>query len=381
MQKNSIIFICPDYHCSFFYRDELRKRGWKADIFVPYGYPKKLLYNEDGLIMMDELYKNGEVSHNKAIMNFLFHIIFNYKFHFYYSNPDTLLFNVDYGHYFKKFFKESFRNHLFLSKFFGCKIINNPSGCIEEETKENFSKLDNGNVCGNCGWGSDVCNDARNKGRFEMLKRYVDLFVGNGTLDSTQYKATHFKYKCIDLNLWRPELEVPQKYLLPATDNLRILHSFYNKDREHSGKNIKGSPFILDAIERLKKEGHKVEYMFINDVPSTDMRYYQIQADIVVEQLIYGWWGSTGVECMALGKPVVCYLRPSWKTNFFKTFPEYDELPIVEADTSSVYDVLKKLVTDKEYRAQIGKNSRFFAERHFDMTKNAGELSDLLLGL
>ena len=39
------------------------------------------------------------------------------------------------------------------------------------------------------------------------------------------------------------------------------------------------------------------------------MRYYQVQADIIVEQLIYGWWGSTAIEGM-LGKPVTVILIP-----------------------------------------------------------------------
>ena len=86
------------------------------------------------------------------------------------------------------------------------------------------------------------------------------------------------------------------------------------------------------------------------------MLYYQLQADIVVEQLIYGWWGSTGIETMALGKPVVCYLRSEWKENFLNHFKEYSSLPIVEADTSTIYEVLKKLTIDDDYRRKKRRN-------------------------
>ena len=95
------------------------------------------------------------------------------------------------------------------------------------------------------------------------------------------------------------------------------MHGFHNKGREQNNKNIKGSPFIKLAIDRLIKEGHEIEYLFLNDIDSNKMRYYQTQADIIVEQLIYGWWGSSGIETMALGKPVICYLRDEWKNNFF----------------------------------------------------------------
>ena len=138
---------------------------------------------------------------------------------------------------------------------------------------------------------------------------------------------------------------------------------------------------MLAAVERLKHEGHAVDYFFIDNKPSNQMRFYQAQADIVVDQLIYGWWGSTTVEASALGKPVVCYLRPSWKQFFLKTFPEYDDLPIVEADTNTIYEVLKKLVTDAEYRRQKGRESRIFAEAHFDPVKNTQALIETLESL
>jgi glycosyltransferase involved in cell wall biosynthesis len=111
------------------------------------------------------------------------------------------------------------------------------------------------------------------------------------------------------------------------------------------------------------------------------MRYYQVQADIVVDQLIYGWWGSTAIEAMALGKPVICYLSPSWKEIFLKRFPEYTSLPIVEGNTQNIYEVLKRLTTDKDYREQKGKESRLFAEKHFDVKKNARELEKIFLTL
>jgi glycosyltransferase involved in cell wall biosynthesis len=185
----------------------------------------------------------------------------------------------------------------------------------------------------------------------------------------------------VDLDVYRPDIEVPREFKLPPSQNLRVLHSFYNKGRLNEGKNIKGSPHLLAAIDRLKFEGYLVEYYYLTDVPLVEMRYYQVQADIVVDQLIYGWWGSTAIEAMALGKPVICYLTPSWKRLFLERFPEYKSLPIVEANIKNIYDVLKRLVVDKEYRNQKGKEARLFAERHFDVKKNAYELEKLFLKL
>ena len=118
--------------------------------------------------------------------------------------------------------------------------------------------------------------------------------------------------------------------------------------------------------------------LYITDMEPKNIRFYQVQADIIVDQLYYGWWGSTGMEAMALGKPIVCYLRQSWKDLFFKTFKEYNHLPIVEANTSDIYEVLKKLVIDKQYRQLKGEESRKFAESHFNSETNSIELIKLL---
>lgn len=383
MNRKSILFMLPDYHCSFFYRDELRRLGWKADIYVANSYPEKLLYSDKDILRAPSIrgfFWFGKYLEALLRCWFYLAVFWRYKYHFYYGGIDQFkFFEQKLG--LTRVLGDSFRVHLWLAKLFKKKVIHLPSGCLEEETKANFSKLDGGNVCGNCGWERGLCDDKLNIARFNLIRKYADMVVGTGSLDSTQYKATHFKYKALDLDLWHPGISIPEKFRLPPTENLRILHSFFNKSRENGGKNIKGSPFILDAAERLKQEGHKIEYMYITDVPIRDMRYYQVQADIVVEQLIYGWWGSTFIETSALGKPVVCYLRSSWKEFFFKTFPEYDELPIIEANTSNIYEVLKRLVMDHEYRQLMGRKSRQFAEQHFDSKKNAQAMADLLLKL
>ena len=135
---------------------------------------------------------------------------------------------------------------------------------------------------------------------------------------------------------------------------------------------------MIKAIEDLKNEGYKIKYLYIQDKHLKEMKYYQVQADIVVEQLIYGWWGSTGVETMSLGKPVICYLRESWIKNFHNYFPEIKSLPIVEANVFNIKDVLRNLITDQVYRNKVSSNSREFAEKFFDVNKNIFPLISLL---
>jgi len=207
------------------------------------------------------------------------------------------------------------------------------------------------------------------------------MSIGLGFFNSTQLKMTHMKYRSIDLKLWSPDLEIPENFNLPDTGKLRILHTFFDEGRMFEGKNIKGSPIIVAAIKKLEAEGYPVEYVFFRDRHIAEVRFLQAQADIVVEELLYGMWGSTGVEVMALGKPLVTYLRPEWKDFFLKTFPEYSSLPIIQANVKNIYEELKKLVIDTDYRRRKGQESRCFSEAHFSPEMNTKAFAKLLEAL
>ena len=207
---------------------------------------------------------------------------------------------------------------------------------------------------------------------FKTIRRYSDFNIGFGVLDSSQYRAHHMKYKAIDLVDWRPDLEIPTYFQLPPTSKIRILHSFMFQEerRIQQGGCIKGSAYIQNAIERLKSEGYEIEQLSFDGIPSTDYRFYQSQADIVVEEIIRGSWGSTAVECMALGKPVVTYIRSDWEKRYYSLFPDTKPLPLVNANKWTIYQVLKELLDDLPNLSIIGDRSRDFAIKHLNPEKN-----------
>ena len=236
--KKSILFIIPDYHCSFFYRDEFRKLGWKADIYVPWSYPSKLLYSDQDIIRPLKI-ANEKIKLNRFLNHLL--VLFSwlskfwkYKFHLYYGRPPIITF-FDKKLKLNKIFGEDFLIELWLAKLFRIKLIFLPTGCHDEESKENFSKLDDGKVCDNCGF-FNKCSDLVNNQSFSRIRRYFDLQIGVGTINTSQFPFTHIKFKSINLNLWNPDLNIPSKYKLPKTNNIRILHSTY---LEKSGRNWK----------------------------------------------------------------------------------------------------------------------------------------------
>ena len=378
--KNKILFVSPDFHSTFFQAKELKALGWKASIYVTFSYPRKLLFTDKNVYGLKKIKSNFFLIKIVNILIQTLELLYigsKHDYIIYYGYPSGL---TTLNSVFK--FIPNFSFEFFSFKtLFKKKIIFQPSGCREEMLKQDFLNFDQ-NVCTNCGF-FEKCNDEKNKNQFSLIKKYSDLNISFGFFNTPHYKNTHFKYKSIDLNLWSSVIKIPEEYLLPKAKGIRILHSNFLKQsgRDYNNKNIKGSPFIIAAIEKLQREGFEIEKMIIENVPSNKMRFYQAQADIVVDQLIYGHWGSTAVECMALGKPVICYLNKKWKENFIKNYPEYDSLPIIEADTSNIYSVLKKLILDKEMRDNAGIASRKFVEAHYNPKTNAKILQEQLLKL
>ena len=373
-KKKSVCFFRPDYHATFAHLDALRDLGWRAEVFTPKDWPDQLLFDRS-------VRRHRNYWKLRSSIWGIFYVIYavaRFRHFIYYGNPPFNVFKID--RILKTKADNPFSIELWVFRLFRRKVIYLPTGCLDTLPQRKFSLLDNGNVCGNCGI-QDRCNDVLNDANFKMIRKYFNFGFSDGSLESSEYPTKVFPWKAIDLELWSPNLEVPADFQLPETSAIRIMHSSFleKSGRNWMGRNIKGTPHVVAAVERLKSEGHNVEYVFADNLHIADVRFIQAQADIVVEQLIYGWWGSTGVETMALGKPVVCYLRNEWKENFFRNFPEYDSLPIVEADTATIYDVLKQLVLDEKLRERKGRESREFAEQHFSPEINARKLESLLL--
>jgi glycosyltransferase involved in cell wall biosynthesis len=194
------------------------------------------------------------------------------------------------------------------------------------------------------------------------------ILIGGNRIDFNDDPRCHEvpEFYCLDPDFWRPDLEVPASYRVDIPDStVKIYHGVGNFDARSdtaTGRNLKSTHIYVPLIEEMKREGRDVELMFLSRVPSREVRYYQAQADIVVDMLTFGMFGANVREAMMLGKPVVNYLRPEFMDQMRAEVPEYvDELPIVNATPETVGDVLRDLVDDEEKREEIGRRSREFA--------------------
>lgn len=134
---------------------------------------------------------------------------------------------------------------------------------------------------------------------------------------------------------------------------------------------FKGTAFFQKALEELKAEGLKFHYKEVTKVPNEELKALMAKADIYLDQLHLGWYGVAAIEAMALGKPVVNYIREDLEANFGETIPLYN------VNVDNLKSKLKILIQDVELRKEIGRKARQFVERHHEPNKAIKNLIEI----
>lgn len=199
--------------------------------------------------------------------------------------------------------------------------------------------------------------------QIERWQKYAD-FVFSGC-EWVDYMTYWDKLMLAHFSINTDEIE--PKYYEMSDKPIRLLHA-------PNHKNIKGSDFFHKAVEELKKEGFKIEYEEIRGLPNAEVQKKISQCDIVLDQLIIGWYAMTALEAMSYGKPVVCFLRKDLEDLYIhEGILKQDELPHVNASYKTIKDELRHLLRNKELIINIGKKSRVFVEKHHS-TESVGKV-------
>ncbi|KAA5533769.1 glycosyltransferase family 4 protein [Taibaiella lutea] len=133
----------------------------------------------------------------------------------------------------------------------------------------------------------------------------------------------------------------------------------------------KGSNIIFEVIKELQAK-YSFDFKLLNDLPRNEVLEIMAGADIFIDQIIVGSYGTAAMEAMSLGKPVMCYIMPE---TFEAGMPK--ECPIVNSSPDNLKEQLIKLITDSKLRYEIGIKSRQFAEKYHNVDKVALEMIEI----
>ena len=140
-----------------------------------------------------------------------------------------------------------------------------------------------------------------------------------------------------------------------------------------SNRKGKGTDFVISALEELKAEGYEFEFVLIEGVSNAEAKLIYQDIDVLVDQLFFGWYGGLAVEAMALGKPVLVYLREEDLKFIPKEMKE--ELPFINVHAGSTKSGLKYVMEmPREELVELAKKSRTFVLKWHDPIAIANRL-------
>ena len=140
--------------------------------------------------------------------------------------------------------------------------------------------------------------DKRRVKQLEKVEKYVNhIFSLNPDLIHflPKEKTTFLPYTIAGWNEIRHK-----KYEIEG--KIKIVHSPTNRG-------FKGTSYILKALSNLQKKYNNIEIQVIENVSHQDALALYKKADIVIDQILAGWYGAFGVEVMKMGKPLGVFIR------------------------------------------------------------------------
>ncbi len=133
----------------------------------------------------------------------------------------------------------------------------------------------------------------------------------------------------------------------------------------------KGTELIVPVLEELDRQG-RIELKLAEGLGWAQMRSAVQHADVVVDQVTTGAYGTLSCEAMAAGRVVIAHISDSVRS---ATGPD---LPIVDATPETLAAVIGDLLDDRDRAIKTGMAGRAFTEKYHGGAWTARVLQDFL---
>lgn len=138
-----------------------------------------------------------------------------------------------------------------------------------------------------------------NKLKFKKVNKYADtIFTVNP--DLMNYLPEYTKFLPYAISNWDDIKKVD--YNIATNKKIKLIHAPTNRG-------LKGSSFIIESINKLKVKYDNIELVLVENLTNQEALKLYSGADILIDQVLIGWYGGVSVEFMKMGKPVATFIR------------------------------------------------------------------------
>ncbi|WP_029165762.1 glycosyltransferase [Aminiphilus circumscriptus] len=220
-----------------------------------------------------------------------------------------------------------------------------------------------------------MCNsgeqDRIRRRKIAKLALYVDhMFAVNPDLlwFLPEAKASFLPYTVAN---WFEETDRPP---LLTKKKLRVVHAPTNRE-------CKGSDIILKALYDLETIfPGEIETILVEGKSYSEALAIYRDADLIVDQVLVGWYGGLAVEVMRMGKPVAVYIReedlrfipPDMRKDLNDAF--------IRVQPDTINEVLGRFVADRQALREKAENAYHYVQKWHDPVKIALQVKEYYEG-
>ena len=225
-------------------------------------------------------------------------------------------------------------------------------------------KLGEPNICEACPQPGRycICKTEDLNASLKRLDGRVTARIAMGDMVSYVPGCRNFHYWPLDLK----KFEAAEPLAFRRGDTLRVAHA------PNHGY-FKGTALLMDAIERLRREGQPIELVSVQGVRNKKVLELFKTSHLIADQFIAGFHGYTALEAMALARPVLCFLRND------EMMIDPATCPIINVRPEHIYDMLKKCLEGRIDLESLGKRGRAYIDRYYSIEAVAARLGRLYI--
>jgi hypothetical protein len=219
----------------------------------------------------------------------------------------------------------------------------------------------------------NVCRACPQPGRYcicktEDLNASLKRLDGRVTARIAMGDMVSYVPGCRNLHYWPLDLKKfkTEPLAYRPGDTLRVAHA---PNHGH----FKGTDLLMEAIERLRREGQSIELVSVQGVPNEKVLELFRTSHLIADQFVAGFHGYTALEAMALARPVLCFLRNDGMMIDPAT------CPIINTRPEQIYDVLKQCLVGEVDLESLGKRGRAYIDRYYSVEAVAARLGRLYI--
>lgn len=127
-----------------------------------------------------------------------------------------------------------------------------------------------------------------------------------------------------------------------------------------TAKVAKGTEIIREKMKVICSLFDNVRYIEVAGVSNDEYQELISKSDLLIDQVIWGYYGVAAIQAMAVGIPVACYLNISPEDNSSLT-----DIPILNINEDNFIEIISKFISDDQLIQDVSDKAKlFYANNH-----------------